>query len=562
MSLIRRRPFTRRSRTGCRTCRIRHVKCDETPGACRNCSDNGWACEGYELNRLPRRAPPPIPSSSPASSTSPPSITPAPIATGFRWATTADEKRCVSFFLYRTIPGLTSFNDSSLWQKLVLQMSCTEPAVYHAVVALSAVNQDLERHGIPRPGTNPDSTWHRFALEQSMRSFGLLNKRSLLQDPQLREVLLVCCLLFIMLELVCGHYDDATAHLQNGLAILKEMKIQRRLQGASPAVIEDNLLDAFLHLESQATHHGVRQPPLHLDARLIHEQRYEEYLFEFTTLRDAQQALSPLMNTTFPFLERCWSRPEAEIMATYGTLHAKQQRLLSCITQFGTYFDQFREHYYTTLTRKQQRGADLIRVMYLTLVLNTKICLYTRGCPEPDWFMSGFEQLLTETLVIIDGFEERPLMTIDATILPALFTVAARCPDYTLRYQAIDALRAWPHCEGYLNSSFMAELIEEGMKGELRHLWSEVQADACPLPAGLSFEILKNGGVVACIGSKGTPATRFLSLETNVALRDALMTVESSPEWSCVRASGILPRKGRSERGNKKFLAMYNEASI
>jgi hypothetical protein len=335
------------------------------------------------------------------------------------------------------------------------------------------------------------------------------------------------------------------------------MKIQRRLQGASPVAVEDNLLDAFLHLESQATHHGVLQPPLHLDDRLIHEQRYEAYLFDFKTLQDAQQALNPLMNTALPFLERCWSRPEAEIMASYGTLHAKQQRLLSCITQFGTYLDQFLETAYQRLTMKQRRGVDMIRVSYLTLVINIKTCLYTRGCPEPDWFMREYKELLSETLAIIDRFPERPLMTIDGTICPALFTVAARCPDYTIRYQAIDALRAWPHCEGYLNSPFIAELVEEGIKGELRHLWSEMQANACSLPAGLSFEALKNGGLVVRIGSKACPTSHFLSLEPNTALRDALMSVESSVRWTCVRASGILPRKGPRERGNRKFLEVY-----
>ncbi|KAL4864289.1 hypothetical protein BDV12DRAFT_189025 [Aspergillus spectabilis] len=524
----RQRAFAKRSRTGCRTCRICHVKCDETPGACRNCSSNDWSCDGYELNRLPRRAPP----SKSQSSSSSPSLIPAPIATGFCWATTADEKRCVSFFLYRTIPSLTSFYDSSLWHKLVLQMSCTEPAVYHAVVALSAHMASV------RVGT-------------VHAVFGLLNKRHILLDPQIREVLLVCCLLFIMLELACGRYDDATVHLQSGLAILKEMKIQHRLQGATPVAVEDNLVAAFLHLESQATHHGVLKPPLHLDDRLIHEQRYEAYLFEFRTLQEAQQALNPLMNTAFPFLERCWSRPEAEIMASYGTLHAKQQRLLSCITQFGSHLDRFLETAYNRLTVKQQRGVDMIRVSYLTLLINIKTCLYTRGCPEPDWFMREYKELLSETLATIDRFPERPLMTIDGTICPALFTVAARCPDYTIRYQAIGALRAWPHCEGYFNSPFIAELVEEGIKGELRHLWSEVQTDAS----------LKNGGVIVRIGSKGESTTRFLSLEPSTALRDALMTVHSSENWTCVRASGILPRKGRRERGNREFLAVYNQAA-
>ncbi|KAL4876980.1 hypothetical protein BJY04DRAFT_231138 [Aspergillus karnatakaensis] len=549
----RKRAFTKRSRTGCRTCRIRHVKCDETPGACRNCSSNGWTCEGYEVNRLPRRTEVHHSSSDESSFRS---ITP-PLATGFRWATTADEKRCVNFFLYRTIPGITSFYDSSLWQKLILQMSCTEPAVYHAVVALSAINQHLERDGIPIPGSNAESTWYRFALEQSMRSFGLLNKRHILKDPQLREVLLVCCLLFIMLELVCGHYDDATVHLRSGLAILKEMKIQRHRLGASLVPVEESLLEAFLHLEAQATHHGVMRDGLRLDNQLILENQYELCLYEFKNLHDAQQAFNPLMNTVFPFLERCWSRPEAEIMANYGTLHAKQQRLFSCVNQYGTFLYRFRERQYHRLNAKQQRAADMIRLNHMTLDLNLKTCLYTRGCPEPVWFIDDYKDLMAESLAVMERFKERPLMTIDAVITPALFTVGARCPDYSLRYEAVDALRAWPRCEGYLNSLLIADLVEEGMRAELRHLWSEIQTGVRSTPPGLYFEEQKDGGVVVRVGVKGSPMARYLALTPNAMLRTALMSVQSSPYWTCVRATGLLPATGKG-LSQKKFLEIYD----
>ncbi|KAL4908662.1 hypothetical protein BDW74DRAFT_188561 [Aspergillus multicolor] len=524
----RQRNFTSRSRAGCRTCRLRHKKCDETPIACTNCTSNGWKCDGYEVARLPLqgRGRHSIPS------------TPA---TEFRWAMTSDEKRCVSFFLHRTVSSLTSFYDSSLWEKLVFQMCSVEPAVYHAVVALSAVNQDLEQYGIPMPGSDTNSSWHRFALEQCLRSFGFLNQRQISQDPQLRKVLLVCCLLFVILELVLGHYDNATVHLQSGLAILKEMKVRRRTLGLSmTATVEDGLLEAFLHLEAQASLHGVLEPALKIDDELLHDQRYEECLFEFGTVSDVQRALGPLLNCGIPFLEKCWSLRMDEIVARYSELQAKQQRLLSCLFQFGTRFSHFHKMTYARLTPKEQRVADTLRLNYLTLDITFRSCLMTGINLKPVWLSVDYGNLYSEILAVMDRFTDRPLMMIETGVCPSLFVVATHCPDWPLRMRAVDALRSWQHCEGYISSRLIADMIVEAMKLQLRQVWDEMQATGCPPPTLLSF-IEHDVGVDAYISDGLGYQTWSMPLEPDKSLIEALRSITTVRKWPCVRASGIFP---------------------
>ncbi|KAL3440437.1 hypothetical protein BJX65DRAFT_314792 [Aspergillus insuetus] len=517
----RQRASTKRSRTGCRTCRVRHLKCDESPTACRNCTSNGWVCDGYEVNRLPRPT---------ELVKSRPSLPHAPVESGFRWAITPDEKRCVSFFLHRTIPSLTSYYDSSLWQKLVLQMCYSEPAVYHAVVALSAINQDLEKHGIPIPGSESGSTWHGFALEQCGRSFGLLNKRHILQDPQLREVLLVCCLLFVMLELVCGRFDDATTHLQSGLAILEELRNQRLLQGLPLVPIEESLLEAFLHLESQAMHHGLVSSPLQIEA---YSPQFGEESHEFQTLRDVVQVLNPLTDAGFAFLARCWSATEIEILERYAELHTEQHQILSALNQFNLDFDRFRKQFHHKHNQKECRGADTAYLTYLNMQLACKTALYSKSCPLPVSLTEEYVELLSMTLDAMDKLGERPLMTIDSAICPALFTIAARCPDYSVRWKAIEALWSWPHCEGYLNSRLTADVATEQMKREMRCLWTEMKITGSSPPTGLLFETQEG---VTSVWIEGA----WLSLEPNQELVRSLATVPSAHSWACVKASGIL----------------------
>ncbi|KAL2835482.1 hypothetical protein BJY01DRAFT_223643 [Aspergillus pseudoustus] len=514
----RQRAFAKRSRTGCRTCRVRHVKCDETPGACRGCTSNGWECDGYEINRLPR---PREVVKSPARI-----LQHAPIESGFRWAMTSDEKRCVSFFLHRTIPSLTSYYDSSLWQRLVLQMCYNEPAVYHAVAALSAVNQDLEMNGIPMPGSALEGTWHGFALEQCARSFALLSKRQILQDPQLREVLLVCCLLFVLLELVCGRFDDATAHLQSGLAILEEMRNQRLSKGLPLVPVEESLLEAFLHLESQAMHHGMVPSLLRLET---YGHWYGEESHDFCSLRDVQQVLNPLTDVGFSFLARCWSAPDIDVLARYAELHTEQHRLLSALDQFGLDFTRFSGRFYHLQTEKERRGSDTAYLTYLNMKLACKTALCSKSCPLPESFVGEFKELLSVTLAAMDKLEDRPIMTIDSAICPALFTIAAGCPDYSVRWQAIEALRSWPHCEGYLNSTLTADVATEQLKREMRYLWTETQMNETLSPPGLRFE-----------DSQVWIEGHCLSLEPDKALVSSLRSVSSAQSWACVKASGIL----------------------
>lgn len=73
----------RKSRNGCRVCKSRHMKCDETRPACLNCSVGGRQCE-YKLN-LPSRPKSPksnaLPAPSPASCTSIPSSAATPLST-------------------------------------------------------------------------------------------------------------------------------------------------------------------------------------------------------------------------------------------------------------------------------------------------------------------------------------------------------------------------------------------------------------------------------------------------------------------------------------------------
>lgn len=120
---------------------------------------------------------------------------------GQQWEFVGDdqERRSFDFFRKRTALQLSGFFDSEFWNRSVPQATLHEPAIRHAVLALSALHERFES------GDNSIliKTWNRneggFALQQYNKSIHYLirpNNRC----KQSVHVCLVACMLFACFE--------------------------------------------------------------------------------------------------------------------------------------------------------------------------------------------------------------------------------------------------------------------------------------------------------------------------------------------------------------------------
>lgn len=132
---------------------------------------------------------------------------------------------------------------SPLGTGLVLPRSHSEPAVQHAVIALSALHGDLDRRVAPLAREELSNRLHRFAISQFGRALSKLNERRHSQDPQFRNVVLTCCLLFVTYEWLRGNGETALMHLRQGFAIILE---------APNFLIDQSLLSAMTRLQNQS----------------------------------------------------------------------------------------------------------------------------------------------------------------------------------------------------------------------------------------------------------------------------------------------------------------------
>ncbi|KAF2735009.1 hypothetical protein EJ04DRAFT_512011 [Polyplosphaeria fusca] len=219
------RQYKLRVKTGCETCRIRRVKCDETKPECLRCTKTGRKCEGYKHIANKRGQSPGDAASYRNSSflvvPQTPNVTSVPRNPSRSLSPEAAENRSFFYFQTNTLPKWTEFFDSDLWSQRVLQLSHSEPAIKHGILALSTMHERFE-------STTPifSAKTNDFAFVQYMQAVKHSNDLLIAHQegqPNVEKVL-IACIIFTCYENLAGNYRAANMHLRNGLRILNQHK--------------------------------------------------------------------------------------------------------------------------------------------------------------------------------------------------------------------------------------------------------------------------------------------------------------------------------------------------
>ncbi|UKZ48155.1 hypothetical protein TrVGV298_002391 [Trichoderma virens] len=209
-------------KTGCTTCRIRKVKCDEKRPFCLRCVNTGRACDGYES---PFRIFPSQPSRSSHSgdSSSAVDLQPVqPVQPPIIEITPQDIDLLNRCFSTKTILDVELGCDAEARQ--ALQASLTDPSIRHAISSLRALREDFETSGDDPASVAPPTPGYHYGLQQySMALGGLTSKMSSPGSDRLKSALL-CCQIFISIEQVQKNYAAMIQHIIQGLRIMHEYR--------------------------------------------------------------------------------------------------------------------------------------------------------------------------------------------------------------------------------------------------------------------------------------------------------------------------------------------------
>ncbi|KAF2159141.1 hypothetical protein M409DRAFT_71262 [Zasmidium cellare ATCC 36951] len=218
---IRRRARRPKVRTGCRTCRARHVKCGEEKPTCWNCARTGRECAGYDFVKTPERSSQlHMLQPKDASVALVPAVTHGlPSFPDGIHSTTGYE-----YFFCKAFQDLPGSSWALAWDRLILPFCHSEPAILYGAMAIGS----LQHHRLAcSDDLDVSSVQPTTALAQYGKSAGIIRnaiekyrqKTTSMNDI---ETILTASLLWFCFEILHDQDDMANMHLSNGLRILHE----------------------------------------------------------------------------------------------------------------------------------------------------------------------------------------------------------------------------------------------------------------------------------------------------------------------------------------------------
>lgn len=194
-----RKKFHSKTRTGCETCRRRHIKCDEKIPSCTRCLAARLSCSGPRV--LPRWE--------------------------FVTSLNRDELRALQWFRERTVKSLAGYHDLDFWSHAILRLSYSHGALQHFLIAISSLDE-LGRLGSRcAPFATPQSLYS-FSLEQ----YGKAIRGVLQNSPPMSIDLIASTIFCFILEVWLGDLVNAQKHAFAALRLLQSDNVQQVDNGA------------------------------------------------------------------------------------------------------------------------------------------------------------------------------------------------------------------------------------------------------------------------------------------------------------------------------------------
>ncbi|KAJ5964527.1 transcriptional regulator family: Fungal Specific TF [Penicillium vulpinum] len=508
----------KKAKTGCKTCKIRRVKCDEGRPACRRCVSTSRVCDGYGIWGG-GGSPYGQPHSNRALSTY---CTPVPVGN-----LSHEEQMCFDWLIKRTAKKFAGLFPSDFWETLIFQASTQEPAVRHAVIALSSTHRFQQRYT-----ATPDKYDEEcFTLRQYNKAIQHLRSNTTNNSHSLR-VALITCMLFITLEYMRGQYQTGSAHLQYGMKLLSDIS-PRPLPSMLPTILSPEedfaynaLVDAYIRLGIQSAMFGHIRSHVYIVTK---DPRTAILPYTFTSLLEARRSLDDLLNRVYCLKGHHYDNHSSQTPTSKRQMLITQSKILADLSLWRkTYTASVARLEIKKISGKDHMGYLLINVHHKMATVMASVCLSPEE-PESelvfDTYTETFISILTSFLDLWKGWvaasfrkedisklanapddlkamfknfktmsdadailetsllellEKSDLLnyylrapdcgkngfTVEMGYVPPLYYTALKCRVPRIRRQAVRALRAAPHREGLWNGSFLADVLEEIIKVE------------------------------------------------------------------------------------------------
>ncbi|KAF4627657.1 hypothetical protein G7Y89_g10501 [Cudoniella acicularis] len=463
-------------KSGCRTCKIRKVKCDENRPACQRCVSTGRTCDGYGIWGGGGNAPG---QHRPIGSNDIPCPVPVPVPVSALAASTV-EKRYFEWFQHRTATKLPGAFVSSYWDMLVFQVGLSEPAVLHAVLALSSVHKRETLEGRSRnrgrKGDSVPDEQEQFMLRQYSKAIGYLQPHFSAKNSASIRVALVTCVVFVCMEFLRGRYQTAQAHLQNGLKLIKENLPFRES-------IDDWILEVFfrLHVQVELFNQGSQHACL-----LLQASKPEHLDPTFRSLKHARKHMDQILDEIF-YLTEQGHQHGIPNQAGYPSELLNHQKLIQAkLSSWLLTSQAYKDNLNSPMNVRDEMAFKLLHYFHTMAAIMTHAALW----PACEWIFDShtadfvsiilqaikLRRVVPEDAVDIIGKGHDLSRSIaDMGWIPPLYYTAVKCRNHRVRLQAIKLLNSTDHGEGIWDPRSAACIARKVMEIEERDFYGDMQ---------------------------------------------------------------------------------------
>ncbi|KAL3431584.1 hypothetical protein BDV09DRAFT_206537 [Aspergillus tetrazonus] len=462
------RKSTPRTRSGCRTCKVRRVKCDEQRPSCRRCLDTGRACDGYGIWGQPK-----------STRLLPTPVYPLRTLPGLA----EEERRCLDRFRVLLTDKLTRPFGSHFWSSLVLQLSLSEPAVLHASIALTSAYDSFAPAQIREDVAMVTPT--PFLLRQYNYAIRALLANEALKSAASVRVAAVSCILFICLEILRGNLDAMEVHFAAGIKLLYQLQRQSHRSATTtdtvlvkhdPELFDDHIIEVFARLNIQflMLGHGPQQKETFVPSFRYGRASYLPR--RFSAVDEARQALNPILLSVMHLVGRLIRSTHTHPPPPSAVMLEEQKALQAAVEDWIASCDNSMQSAFAAVARQHRLALLMLRtyadvaVILLSTCFTVKETAYDAHLPVFKSIIQRYSEVhSTDYPLLSDTCEPNPTFMIDSGLFPPLYFTALKCRNHARRHQALAILRQYVHMEGPWTGPMLARVAGHVVSLEERH---------------------------------------------------------------------------------------------
>ncbi|KAJ5963797.1 uncharacterized protein N7479_003673 [Penicillium vulpinum] len=444
-----------KSRLGCKTCKIRRVKCGEEKPSCLRCSSTGRKCEYEDREASPW-------------------ITSAPRhALSLSQNAARRECRAFEYYFQHVSQHLAGGSDVDFWTGVVPQICRSEPVVWDAVITISALyenpRQCVDFHFLR--GRRNEAYLLNHAQQEALiwYSRSISGVSSQIQrgntDPY---IALISCALFICVETIQGRMEKALELYRQGIILMLDLHAQIAHGGVSTSkavLLKRSIAPLFLRLgTSSLTISGAQfsmEPFAFVETNMS---------AGFASVDSARTTISALAAEAILF-EREANLHLKEVGADSAVspeMAAKKEALQARLAEWH------RE--YTNICQSNSSAPAV--PMYpepILLTYHAAALILVTGCLRQqetvfDFHFEDFVTIVEQSRLILNASAgpngTQPPFTFEMSVGVPLAMTVMRCRDPNIRRRALDLLRLSPPIQGFFKCAPVALLSEVLMKLE------------------------------------------------------------------------------------------------